>query len=282
MTVGEDLASRAGPCAACGYSDFFEGNCRVCGKPVVSTDKAEEPLEPLTTIPLPPKRPPISFPVSQPTPKEYSQGRAVTSVPPDETSRQRGVHTRASLQRRVEIALCALLAFATALSLVRWIRLAPQDPLSEFAVIAATDTEAEKIDEWARQQFGGSVDSVAADRMARARAALELTMVAATARDDRRSMDWNQVASWANIAQALGFHDVEMLELAADLNLQIALHTPGISEAEALRRVARARVLLKRRSMNERDDAVWERMARKSADMDRIELVLRGRETGQP
>lgn len=276
----EDLVAMTETCSVCGGMVVM-GRCGECGLVFVSPAQAEEPHESPTSIPLPPERPPIIFPVSEPSRIESTPRSAGVSVPPDGTRHQSGANGRMPRQQRAAIALCVLLALAIVVSLARGWSLASQDPLSEFSVISGTNTEGEQIDEWAHRQFGTSANSKVEGQIARARAALEHTMAAAIARDDRQALDWNQVASWANIAQALGLHDTEMLELAADLNVQVARYATGISKDDALRRTARARLLLKRQSMTEKVDAVLERMARKSADIDRIELALRGLESGQ-
>jgi hypothetical protein len=169
----------------------------------------------------------------------------------------------------------------TAAVLASMLSAPPEAPLDSFAPIAAIDTDNTRIDDWAREQLGSDNSRESISRIARARVALEREMAQSMAGAEGTPTDWRRVAVWANIAQALGLHDLEMLELAADLNVQLAVHAPGASKVEALNRLARARALLGKLLAFEGNRAQPGRVARKLADIDALELATnqdRGRD----
>jgi len=151
----------------------------------------------------------------------------------------------------------------------------PEDPLDSFAPIAAIDTDSSRIDEWAREQFVTDDRRDSTSLTARARVALEREMAQSMVGAEGTPTDWRRVAVWANIAQALGLYDLEMLELAADLNVQLAVHAPGVSKVEALNRLARARALLGKLEAVETKGVQPGRLARKLAEIDGLELATK-------
>ena len=274
VSVREDLVPLAGRCLACGHV-VVDGSCVVCKKSVGSTAEAEEPLEPPTTIPLSPERPPIIFPVIEPPRVVVTPPSAGGTAPANTPLAQCDVAARVSGRRRVGLVTCAAIALALPVFVVQLWSQASPDPLSEFSAITGTGTSDRQIADWSRRQFATSGELEATDRIGRAKGALEQRVAATIARDAGRPVDWIQVASWANIARALGVHDTDMLELAADLNVQVAIHAPEIPEVDSVERLARARNLLQMRKDAARDSSEVMRLERKLGDLDEIEFTIR-------
>jgi hypothetical protein len=179
------------------------------------------------------------------------------------------------------LVICAALALALPVFVAPFWNLVSSDPLSEFSAITGTTASDAQIEEWSRRQFAASDGLKSTGRIVRARSALEQRISATIARDAGRPMDWGQVASWANIASALGVHDKDMLELAADLNVQVAIYESEIPEIDGLERLARARSLLQMRSESLRDSAEVMRIERKLSDLDELEMRIRENRRGQ-
>ena len=274
VSVRGDLAPIVGRCTACGH-DVVDGCCVVCNRSVGSTLEAEEPLEPPTTIPLSPERPPITFPVSEDPPFVPTPPAAGGTRPATDPLVQRRVAERVSGWRRVGLVTCAAIALALPVVAGRLRRQASPDPLAEFSAITGISTSDRQIEDWSRQQFAASGEPESTSRIGRAKDALVQCMAAAIARDAGRQVDWIQVASWANIARALGVHDADMLELAADLNVQVAIYAPEIPEVDGLERLARARNLLQMRGDAARDSSEVMRLERKLRDLDEMEFTIR-------
>lgn len=274
MSRRDDTVCFAGGCSSCGC-DVVNGICEVCNKPAGARAQVEEPQEPATKITLLSERPPITFAVGALPQIEIPPRKAGDSVRVDTTLHQGGLVERVSRQRRVGLAACAVLVLSLPVVLAQFWNFASPDPLSQFSVITGIGTQDAQIEDWSRRQFATSDGLESAGRIARARSALEHSMAAAIARDEGSSVNWNEIAAWANIARALGVHDNDMLELAADLNVQLALYKPTHSEAGGLERLARARALLHARRGASLDDSEVARIERKLADLDRMELALR-------
>ncbi len=237
--------------------------------------EAEEPLEPPTSIPLPPGRPPITFSVDEPGRIDPPAPPPGITAPATNPPVQRDATERVSNFRKVGLVICAAFALALPVFLAKVWRLASPDPLSEFSAIADINTLDTQIEDWSRRQFAVSGGLEMTDRILRARSALKQRVAAAMARDAERPMDWIQVASWANIARALGVHDTDMLELAADLYVQVAIYGPEISEVERIERLARARNLLQMRRDVARDSSEVMRLERKLGDLGEMEFAIR-------
>jgi hypothetical protein len=246
-----------------------------CARSVGSTTEAEEPLEPPTCIPLPIAGPPITFTVSEPPRIVLAPRPAGGSVSSNTPRGQSGVAERVSRRRRAWLVICAALALALPVFVAQFWNLDSSDPLSEFSAISGTSTPDAQIEDWSRQQFAASDGLETTARIVRAKTALEQRMAAAIARNAGRPMDWSQVAAWANIARALGVHDNDMLELAADLNVQLAIYQPKIPEVDGTERLARARKLLRLRREIARDSSEVIRIERKLSDLDEIEFTIR-------
>ncbi len=261
-------------CPHCG--GIGEGKCEDCGRHPAST--TIETPENKTVIDLEVRRNVIIFPQGEVPP--------ILGIPSDPRGKEpaeSGPLEKAVRQRRPLRATCAALALTLilALALGRWWERPFMDPLMEFSEIAYIDADDAQMESWARSQFA-SADLAELDaRVSHARAALEREVEVAMAWGDHRPTDWSEIAAWASIAQVLGTHDIEMLALAADLNVQMALHAPGLSSDDQLRRIARARRLLRRQEMHENSGAVVGRIARKLSDLDKMELALDPVESGK-
>jgi len=274
VSVREDLVPLAGRCSACGH-DVVDGICEVCNRSVGPMAEAEEPLEPPTSIPLPPRRPRITFPVNELSRIELPAPHPGVTAPATTPPVQPGATERVSSFRKVGLVICAAFALALPVFVAQVWRLASPDPLSEFSAIADINMSDTQIEDWSRRQFAASGGPETTDRILRARSALEQRVAAAIARDAEQPIDWIQVASWANIARALGVHDTDMLELAADLNVQVAIYGPEISEVEGIERLARARNLLQMQRYVARDSSEVTRLERKLGDLDEMEFAVR-------
>jgi hypothetical protein len=253
----------------------------VCNLSVGSTVQAEEPFEPPTRIPLPPLPPPIIIQPVTPPRIESKAPTAGSSAPATTPPVLHEVAERVSRLRAAGLVICAALALALPVFVAPFWNLVSSDPLSEFSAITGTTASDAQIEEWSRRQFAASDGLKSTGRIVRARSALEQRISATIARDAGRPMDWGQVASWANIASALGVHDKDMLELAADLNVQVAIYESEIPEIDGLERLARARSLLQMRSESLRDSAEVMRIERKLSDLDELEMRIRENRRGQ-
>lgn len=280
MSVREDPLLFGGQCSACGHN-VVDGVCVACYTSVASTTKPVEPPELPTHIPLPPVRPPIIFPLSAPPPLGSTAPTAGCSAPATTPRVLRDVAERVSRQRAAGLVVCAALALAFPVFVAPFWNLASPDPLSEFSAITGPAASDAQIEDWSRRQFAASDGLNTTGRIVRARSALEQRISATIARDAGRPMDWGQVASWANIARALGVHDKDMLELAADLNVQLAIYASEIPEVDGLERLARARSLLQMRSEAARDSSEVMRIERKLGVLDELEMTIRENRRGQ-
>jgi hypothetical protein len=283
VSVREDPLPLAGPCSACGHN-VVDGVCVACDTSVASTTEAKAPPEPPekpTHIPLPPPRPPINFTLSAPPRFGITAPTEGCSAPAATPRVLLDVAERVSRLRAAGLVICAVFALTFPVFVAPFWNLASPDPLSEFSAITGPAASDAQIEDWSRRQFAASDGLNTTGRIVRARSALEQRMSAAIARDAGRPMDWGQVASWANIARALGVHDKDMLELAADLNVQVAIHDSEIPEIDVLERLARARSLLQMRSEASRDCSEVMRIERKLSDLDELEMKIRENRRGQ-
>jgi hypothetical protein len=69
-------------------------------------------------------------------------------------------------------------------------------------------------------------------------------------------------------------YDIKMLELAADLNVQLAVHAKALSRADCLGRIVRARALLIRGQMHAVDAKQVERIAMKVKEIESMERLF--------
>ncbi len=280
MRSSEGPSSATQPCPACDGSTR-NGACVDCGRQLGAVPQVPETPDTPTVISVGATSPTITF-VAPGT-----AGLAGKSTSPSAPTRGdvtpviERPEERTPLPSRAWQAILVVLGMVTAAVLASRLSAPPEDPLDSFAPIAAIDTDNTRIDDWAREQFGSDDSRESISRTARARVALEREMAQSMAGAEGTVTDWRRVAVWANIAQALGLRDLEMLELAADLNVQLAVHAPGVSKVEALNRLARARALLGKLLAVEANRAQPGRVARKLADIDALELATnqdRGRD----
>ncbi|MFO0963736.1 MAG: hypothetical protein U0625_12660 [Phycisphaerales bacterium] len=102
------------------------------------------------------------------------------------------------------------------------------------------------------------------------RAALlrQIAVVSPTASPD--DPDWSKLAAFANYAQALGLQDPNMLELSADLNVEIAMSLRSQNDAQAASRLLRAKSLLEQCAAARPSPAALARYRRKQAEVEAL------------
>ncbi len=273
MTGSEGLPSASQACPACD-GNTRNGVCVDCGLQPSPDPRAHEKPETPTIIEVRSPPPPFTFFAYGGV--NVSGSRALQLAPPEgvvgpvvELPCVRPPRREGGFRAIFAVlVVCVLGTFANLLA-------APaEDPLESFSSVASMDASGAGIDEWAIEHLDMARSRNVASLTAQARAELEREMAQSLARVERGLTDWRRVAVWANIAQALGFRDLDMLELSADLNVQLVVHAPGTSRQEALIRIARARVLLCRLEDFVADSVQAGRLARKLSDLDALELAI--------
>ena len=274
MRSAESPSSATQTCPECAGSTR-NGACVDCSRPLRAVPQVPETPDTPTVISVGGTSPKITFSAPSTAGLAGKSASQVTPTRGDVTSDIERPEERTPLPSRAWQAIFVVLGMVSAAVLASMLSTPAEGPLGSFAPIAAIDTDSSRIDEWAREQFGTDDSRDSISRTARSRVALEREMAQSIVGAERNLTDWRRVAVWANIAQALGLHDSEMLELAADLNVQLAVHSPGIAKNDALGRIARARVLLSKLDPVGTDGALSERLARKLAEVKTMELAIR-------
>jgi hypothetical protein len=272
MRSSESPSSATQTCPACDGSTR-NGACVDCGRQLGAVPQVPETPDTPTVISVGATSPTITFSAPGTPPLAWKSTSPLTPTRGNVTPVIERPEERTRLPSRAWQAILVVLGMVTAAVLASMLSTPPGDPLDSFAPIAAIDTDSSRIDEWAREQFGSDDSRDSISRTARARVALEREMAQSMVGAEGTRTDWHRVAVWANIAQALGLHDLEMLELAADLNVQLAVHASGVSKVEALNRLARARALLGKLLAVEANRVQPGRVSRKLADIDVLELA---------